>query len=178
MERAGKHGRRYRTRQERTRFLATAVVLYVVWILFSARLELFWLAAGAVGSLGIAGMTHRVFFNHHAQQSVKHILNPFAWALAGCTLVANLYASSWAVCKAVFTKRIAPEIVKVDTDLPTEAARIVLGTSITFTPGTAMVSLEDSALWVHFLFAGMCKPDRVSSAIKGRMEQRLTRVWQ
>lgn len=162
----------------RTRFLATAAVLYAVWILFSARLDLFWLAVGAVGSLGIAAMTHRVFFNKPIQRPVKHILNPLAWALAGCTLVANLYVSSWAVCKAVFTKRIAPEILMIDTELPTEAARIALGISITFTPGTAMVSFENGMLGVHFLFAGLCEPDRVSSAIKGRMERRLMRVWQ
>lgn len=174
---AGFKKKKNRRRGQWARFLSTACVLYGIWILFSARLELFWLAAGAVGSLGISAMTHRVFLNTRASHQVRLNFKPCAWSYAGFSLIANLYISSWAVFKAVITKRIAPAIVTVDTDLPTEAAKIILGTSITFTPGTAMVSLEDGKLGVHFLFAGFCKPDKVSSVIKGKMEARLMKVW-
>ncbi|MBE7560429.1 Na+/H+ antiporter subunit E [bacterium] len=46
---------------------------------------------------------------------------------------------------------IRPGFIRVETTLPSRAARVILASSITLTPGTLAVDLVDSSLYIHWI---------------------------
>lgn len=56
-----------------------------------------------------------------------------------------------------YRNEIDPVIVKFHTDLKSKTARVVLANSITLTPGTITVALEENELTVHALDADLVK---------------------
>lgn len=93
-------------------------------------------------------------------------------------LVTTLYASSWAVLKAILSGRISPAIVQVRTKLHSNAGRVSLANAITFTPGTATISLEDDVLTVHWLFGNDQNCATSPDSVKIPMEEKIMKVWQ
>jgi multicomponent Na+:H+ antiporter subunit E len=73
-----------------------------------------------------------------------YLLGPFLWALT----LANLE-----VVYRVITGRFKPAIVKVETGLKSETGTVVLANSITLTPGTLSVDIdeENHVLYIHCL---------------------------
>ena len=69
------------------------------------------------------------------------------------TLVKEIIKANFAVIRMIMSSRyeIEPAIVRFKTDLRTTPARITLANSITLTPGTITVLLEDDEYVVHCL---------------------------
>jgi multicomponent Na+:H+ antiporter subunit E len=54
---------------------------------------------------------------------------------------------------------------------------MVLSNSITFTPGTITLDLNDDHLTVHWFFCNTRHAKAAGEAVKGRMEGFLRKVW-
>lgn len=54
-----------------------------------------------------------------------------------------------------YRTEVDPVIVRFRTDLKSKTARVVLANSITLTPGTITIALEEDELIVHALDAGL-----------------------
>jgi multicomponent Na+:H+ antiporter subunit E len=78
---------------------------------------------------------------------------------------------------AVFTGKASPRIVHFRTRLRSDFARMVLSNSITFTPGTITLDLNDDHLTVHWFFCNTLHAKAAGEEVKGRMEGFLRRVW-
>lgn len=68
-------------------------------------------------------------------------------------LVKEIIKANFVVIKMIMSSRyeIEPAVVRFKTDLKTQQARILLANSITLTPGTITVSLEEDEYVVHCL---------------------------
>ncbi len=90
-------------------------------------------------------------------------------------LVFEVIKANIAVLKIVFSSKydFEPAIIKFRTNLKTKTARAVLANSITLTPGTITVSLEDDEYIVHCLDKDFGKGIEACIFIKllERMEQ-------
>ncbi|MEG0020732.1 MAG: Na+/H+ antiporter subunit E, partial [Oscillospiraceae bacterium] len=73
--------------------------------------------------------------------------------LAACEKKEDIIKSSFAVIKMTFITKIdiQPQIVFFDVPIKTEFLRVVLANSITITPGTITVNVEDNRFCVHAL---------------------------
>ena len=160
-----------------TRFLFTFLALFGAWLLFSSRTDRFSLIAGAAGALIIALLTFRVFIAEHDAALHGIIPRPLPLVLFFFYLIGSLYASSFRVLRGVITRRPSPRIVHFRTRLRTDMARMVLCNSITFTPGTMTLDLNDDHLTVHWFFATTSHSRAAGEAVKGRMEKILGRIW-
>lgn len=159
------------------RFLFTAIFLYAVWLLFTASLEPYSLIFGALGSLLIAALTFNIFIARH-QANVKYIIpNPVHLILYICILVYFLYRSSVIMVWAVITGRASPRIVHFRTRLKSDMARIVLANSITITPGTITLDVNDDHLTVHWFFCDTSHAKLAGEKVKGRMERFIGKIW-
>lgn len=159
------------------RFSITAVLLFAVWMLFTASFEPFSLAAGAAGALLIAGLTYDLFIAEH-QANIRFILpNPLYLLLYFFTILFFIYQSSFVMLKAVITGRSNPKIVHFRTRLRSDMARMILANSITLTPGTITLDLNDDHLTVHWLFSSTSHAKAAGEAVKGRMERHIQRIW-
>jgi multicomponent Na+:H+ antiporter subunit E len=159
------------------RFMITALTLFGLWLLFATSLSGFALAAGAVGSIIIAGLTYDVFIAKH-QANIRFILPNPIWVLLYLPLlVFKLYGSSILMLIAVFTGNINPRIVHFKTRLRSDFARMLLANSITLTPGTITLDLNDDHLTVHWMFSTTSHAKAAGNAVKGAFERVIGRIW-
>lgn len=159
------------------RFLITAAALFGVWLIFSSRFQLYSLLAGGLGAIIVAALTYEVFLARH-QASIRFFVpNPFFFIAYFFLVVYYLYAASFKMLAAVVTKKVRPRIVHFRTTLHSDLARMTLANSITLTPGTITVDLNDDHLTVHWSFCTTTHSRGAGEIIKGRMEKVLHRVW-
>jgi len=139
------------------RFIVTAVVAYVVYLLLtigSGTVGL-WssgeLIIGAVLAVVVGALLKNRFIG-----SDLRMLNPRRWL----TFIVYLFPFFWAMAKAnvdvayrVITGRINPAILKIDPKLDRDLAITMLATSITLTPGTLSVDVDEKTneLYVHWI---------------------------
>lgn len=191
--------RRYREVQLRGRHGAetlgrigfTATFLFIVWIAFTADARPYSLVAGALASLALALLGHRIFITHR-DSTVRHILpHPLKLPAYLLVLIGEMYISSLFVLAAVWRGRNDSRIVRFHTCLESDIGRLILANSITFTPGTITLNLETDEYLVHWFLAN--SPGRpqgrkagVSFAeasemedaqtVKGKLEKALSKV--
>lgn len=160
-----------------TRWTITSIVLFGVWLLFSDSFDPFHLIAGAVGAVLIAALTFDEFIAPH-EASLRFFMPrlPMLAVYLGY-LVYALYVSSWKMLTAVITGHVNPRIVHFRTRLRSDLARMVLSNSITFTPGTITLDLNEDHLTVHWLFSTTGHMKAAGDAVKGPLERLLHRVW-
>lgn len=159
------------------RFALTFLAMFTVWLVFIAHPEPLMLAAGGAGSIIIAALTYDVFIPKN-QAHLRFLLpNPFYLIIYLARMVFHLYQASIRMLGAVITGRAHPRIVHFRTPLRSDLARMALANSITITPGTLTLDLNDDHLTVHWFFATTSHSKRAGELIKGRMERDLGKVW-
>lgn len=160
-----------------TRILITTVALFALWLIFTFRLDLFSLLAGFIGSLVVALLTYNVFIREHDASRHAFMPRPLAFLLFFFILVYYMYASSIRMLATIAKKNPNPRIVHFRTRLHSDLARMVLANSITFTPGTITLDLNDDHLTVHWFFCNTSHSKAAGEAVKGKMEKHLRKVW-
>ncbi|MBE0431598.1 MAG: Na+/H+ antiporter subunit E [Dehalococcoidia bacterium] len=138
-------------------FLTTAGVAYLVYLLLTigSGHVLLWsphqLIIGAVFAAVVGVLLRNRFIGKD-----RRMLNPVRWV----TFVAYLFPFFWAMARAnidvayrVITGRINPAIVKINPGLKTDMGLTILANSITLTPGTLSVEIDEDAneLYVHWI---------------------------
>lgn len=135
---------------------ALAFLVYLVLTLPSGSLGL-WsldeLLAGGVISLLVALVSYRLLW----ERGGWRLLNPWRWLvflvyLFGPFLLAMAKANL-DVAYRVITGRINPGIVKFNPGLKTDAGRTMLANSITLTPGTLTLEVDEESgdFYVHWI---------------------------
>lgn len=160
-----------------TRFAITGVALYAVWLLFTASFDPYSLFAGAIGSVIIAALTHDVFIAEHEASLRSFMPRPLYVVFFMLYLIWSMYVSSVIMLKAVVLGEATPRVVHFRTRLKSDLARMVISNSITFTPGTITLDLNDDHLTVHWFLATTMHSRAAGELVKGRFEDQLQKVW-
>lgn len=94
-------------------------------------------------------------------------------------LMWQIVLSNWDVARRVISPRlpIDPGIVKVRTSLKTPLGRLILANSITLTPGTLTVDIEDDLLCIHWIDVQSEDIEAATSAIVGNFERHLEVIF-
>jgi multicomponent Na+:H+ antiporter subunit E len=159
------------------RLIITTLFLFVLWLLLTADFAFFSLFFGFLGSLLVGSLTYDIFIPYH-QANIRYFLpNPFALAYYVVVLVVMLYRSSFRMLVAVATGKTNPRIVHFRTRLKSDLARMALANSITFTPGTLTLDLNDDHLTVHWMFSTTTHAKRAGQEIGGTIERVIGKVW-
>jgi len=134
-----------------------AFVSYLVLTSFSGGIVL-WskgeLIAGAVISFFVALATGKVLCP--TSKSFR-MLNPIRWLKLLLYLIGPFFLAmakaNFDVAYRVITGRIKPGIVKISPDLKTDLGITLLANSITLTPGTLSVDIDEekNELYVHWI---------------------------
>jgi len=140
-------------------FLATAVFAFLSYLMLTTASGdlLLWskeeLIVGAVFAVIVAAITRKMFFKKNLR-----MLNPVRWFLFLIYLVGPFF---WGMARAnidvacrVITGRINPGIVRVSPGLKTDLGITMLANSITLTPGTLSVDIDEETndLYVHWIW--------------------------
>jgi multicomponent Na+:H+ antiporter subunit E len=166
-----------RTKWAIVRFLMTTVSLMGGWILFTWSVEPGSLLAGLAASLLVSYITYSIFIDEEEAGRRAHLPRPHVFLVFLAVLVFNMYVASFQVLWQIIRGRIKPGIVHFRTRLRSDIARVALTHSITLTPGTVTVLLDDDHLIVHWLEAKTTHSRYAGNLIKGVYEELLKRVW-
>lgn len=164
-------------------WFATFVLCYFFWILLTGSFAWQELVAGAVVSAGVALFSARWFVHESPGRFFSGRLFILIWycvAIFPCELIkANCDMAKRALSPKL---KINPGIIKVPVDVPTEYGKTMLANSITLTPGTITVDIDEheGQTWYYIHWIDVVETDRTAAGeiIKGRMEKWLRRIWQ
>jgi multicomponent Na+:H+ antiporter subunit E len=144
-------------------FLVTAVFAFLVYLVLTAGSGTIglWsqaeLIAGGVISLIVAAISR----NYFCRTGDYRMANPLRWVMLGLYAVVPFFIemahANIDVAYRVITGKIRPGIVKLSPDLETDFGVLLLANSITLTPGTLTVGIDEETndLYVHMINIGM-----------------------
>lgn len=159
------------------RILLTTLYLLVGWVLFTGTTALASLTVGLMFCLGVAALTYSVFIDEQEAHR-KSLLPHIHWLLLFLLVVVyKMYIASFQVLFNVMRGDINPRVVHFRTRLRSDVARVILANSITLTPGTITLNLDDDHLIVHWLDAKTLHSKYAGELIKGDFEALLKRVF-
>jgi len=130
-----------------------SIFIYLLyWIILSERFTMEGIIVGSFITLIV------LYFNKDSLKNIsfKKVINLKAlkyWSLFVILLIKEIIKANFHVAKIVLSPklRIAPVITGIKTDVKSEMHRVILGNSITLTPGTLTISLKNNELLVHCL---------------------------
>ncbi len=151
----------------RTLILKT-IGLFGLWILLSGKLDAFHLSIGFFGAALIAWINTEPQHLDEPPLPLARLVLYLPW------LFWEVVKSSLNITKIILDPKlpINPRLVQYPTNLGSNTAVVLLGNSITLTPGTVTIEVSSSKLVVHAL------DDESSNELESRsMEQKITEVF-
>lgn len=152
--------------------LATFVVMLAFWVILSGMFDAFHLTLGILSCLLVSLFSHNLLFYEGGPRlwlrGFVGILCYLPW-LFWQIVVANLQIT-WIVLHPRMLEMIDPQLIRFHTSLRTPIARVTFAQSITLTPGTISVSLDDDELTVYALTG------TAAASLPGEMERRIARA--
>ncbi|GHV91239.1 hypothetical protein AGMMS50268_17420 [Spirochaetia bacterium] len=159
------------------RIVFTWFFLFLLWFLFSARVNGYAVVTGCIASLCIAVLSFDVFIEEYEAGRRAIIPRLFPALVYAIQVVLAMYVSSFQVFRAVFSLHLNPRVVHFRTRLRADLARVVLAHSITFTPSTITLELDEDHYIVHWLFATTRHSVLAGEEVKGSLEKGIRRIW-
>lgn len=150
-------------------FIANTLALFSVWLVLSGKYDILHLVLGFMASSGVAwlntGFPHSPF--HHFPWARVMLYSPW--------LFLRVVESSVHLTKLILNPSlpIEPRLITYRSHLKHRGAIVLLGNSVTLTPGTITVELNGNEFLVHAIdeAAG-------NDLTTGRMERKIARVFQ
>ncbi|MGD8630908.1 MAG: Na+/H+ antiporter subunit E [Gammaproteobacteria bacterium] len=130
--------------------LSLFVSLMLFWMLISGDFGLLNLALGFASALLVVAIAHRMDVVDQASQPYQlSVRLPvyLAW------LARKVIKSNLDVTRAIWTpgKSISPALVRLRISQQTALGKVIYANSITLTPGTVTLAIEDGEILVHAL---------------------------
>lgn len=151
------------------------IVFFLIWIIFNGRFTWEIAAFGAVIS-GVMYLFICKFLDYRPRKDL--ILCKKLFLILGylIVLVKEIIKANLTVIRMIMSARyeIEPAVVRFRTSLKSTSARVVLANSITLTPGTITVSLEEDEYVVHCLDKELARG--IDSSLFVKLLERLERV--
>lgn len=165
------------TKWKIVRINITAAYLFVGWMLFSESIEPASLLIGLCFCYGVASLTYSLFIDIREAERRSLIPRVHLIILYLFYILFKMYASSFKVLYHVIRGNINPRVVHFRTKLKSDLARVALTNSITLTPGTITLNIDDDHLIVHWLDSKTTHSRYAGDLIKGNMEKLLKRIF-
>ena len=143
------------------------IVLFGLWLILNGRITLeiclFGVALSALIYLFMC-----VFMDFSVKKDMKLMRNAGYAVAYFFVLLKEIFVSNFKVMTIVLFKRIpiTPALTEVRVELSSKITRTILANSITLTPGTITVKVEDDVFTVHCLSAEMIEGIEDSTFVK------------
>ena len=154
-------------------FAVTFILLLVFWIFMSGLFDLWHFGLGVVSCALIAYLSNDLLFTDRQvsgkRTELVRLVTYIPWLLYQIYL-ANIYVAKLALHPRM-NELIFPHIVKFRTRLKSDMAIMTFANSITLTPGTITVLIEDDYFYVHALDLPL------ADSLPGEMEERVAKIF-
>ena len=158
-----------------SKVIVTFLCMWALWIVFTGSVSGQELLVGGISAAFVAGISYGLFTKNPGK-----MLHPKRWG----RLIAYFPAYIWAEMKAhadVAARIINPSlplkpaIVKVPSKLESDVGLTTLANSITMTPGTLSVDVDEdnSDLYVHWIDASTLEEEGVQKEVGEPLEKHI-----
>lgn len=135
-----------------------AIALTLLWLGFSGLFKPLILILGVISigiSVGLAGRLGIIDRESSPYFRIPAFLRYAPW------LVMEILKANWTVLKAILSPDldIHPTLVKVRTRCKSDLAKVIFANSITLTPGTVTLRVDDEFMLVHGLYEADAQPE-------------------
>lgn len=150
--------------------ISLGVALYVLWILLSGFFEPLLLSLGLLSCVLVVVIALRMDVIDHESYPI-HILPGLIFYLPW--LLLEIAKANVAVAKLILSPKlpISPTVVRIRSSQTTHVGRVTYANSITLTPGTVSMSLDEEEIEVHALTEGFAEDLRA-----GEMDRRVKQL--
>ena len=131
----------------------TFCVMFAFWIVMSGKFDFFHLTMGLLSSGLVTWLSHDLLFSVHTKKfgdlmvEIGRFLRYVVW-LSWQIVMANIHIAGLALSPQA-REIMDPHVISFKTVLKTDFARFVLANSITLTPGTVTIRIQDDVFYVH-----------------------------
>lgn len=153
--------------------LLTFCLLFVTWVAFSAKFDVFHLGLGALSAVLVTVFSQDLLFEdrrkslgERASEAGRFAGYAF-WLLWQITL-ANVHVFKLAMTSAGRAE-MAPRVIRFKTRLKTDFAKFVFANSITLTPGTVTIRVEGDEFVVHAISEAVTEDLLEAREMEGRV---------
>lgn len=145
-------------------------MLFVIWVILSGKIDLFHLGMGVLTVVGLIWL-------HRGLDPLRPVDSPrlrigrmiiyFIW------LFKEMILSALFVAREILRKdvKIKPQLLHFEAEQPTVLNAVIFGHSITLTPGTITLDLEDNRYLVHAL-----TDETARGVLEGSMSQKVAKL--
>ncbi|OGO24851.1 MAG: hypothetical protein A2144_04065 [Chloroflexi bacterium RBG_16_50_9] len=170
---------RYR-RERLTTAVSEFVALLIMWLILSGHFQVKYILLGVASACLITFLTHDTFIAifHNEIIEKKSLWLAFAKFLRFLAympwLLYQIIKANIQVASIVLNPRmpIDPAFLQFKTQLNRKVAQVILATSITLTPGTITVRLEDGRYIIHALI-----PGSAGDLVEARMQNKVGAIF-
>jgi multicomponent Na+:H+ antiporter subunit E len=160
----------------------TFLLMFGLWIAMSGKFDLFHLILGVISSAIVAMISGDLLFQDRQKGLGYRIMQAGRFVHYAAWLVIQIiYANMYVVRLALTTKKMEqvldPYIFSFKSHLKTPFAQFVLANSITLTPGTVTIRIEDGIFLVHAI-TGPAAGDLADTDVINGMERRVAAVFE
>lgn len=127
-------------------------LFFLVWIIFNGAVTMEIVLFGVAVSFAMYVFICK-FMNYSIHRDIAYGKRGLRIIQYVFVLVWEIVKANFAVIKLITSSRydLEPVLIRFKTDLKTKQARVILANSITLTPGTITVTLEEDEYVVHCL---------------------------
>jgi len=149
--------------------ILTFIVMLLFWVMLSGMFDPFHLSLGVVCCLLVAQFSSHLLFKEmkvslNARQVIGLIVYQ-PWLFWEIT-ISSIHVA-YLVLHPQMKKKMDPQLIRFKTRLKSQFAKVTFAQSITLTPGTITVSINDDEMTVYAL------TDAAASSLPGEMERRV-----
>jgi multicomponent Na+:H+ antiporter subunit E len=155
------------------RYLYTFLIMFGFWILLSGKFDLFHLTLGVLSSALVSFISADLFMYGQGKNRLStglRFLLYLPWLLY--QIVLSTMHVTFLALHPKMKDQIDPTIVTFKTKLKTDIGKVALANSITLTPGTITIRIEDQVFYVHAISR------KAAAGLPGEMEDRLANVFE
>lgn len=127
-------------------------VLFMLWLIFNGRITTEVLALGAIFTTGLAYFSIH-YLEYSLLKEARLLKKAPLFLIYAVHLFIEILKANIHVIKLVLSPKIEvrPSLVHFQIPLKTMGARVMLANSITLTPGTITIDLDEQGYYVHNL---------------------------
>jgi multicomponent Na+:H+ antiporter subunit E len=155
-------------------FVLTFFIMFVFWVLFSGKFDLFHISLGVGSSLIVAAVSKDLLFPSEITPGFIICWLRFVGFIPW--LFYQIFLANMRILYIVFHPRmkelIDPKIINFSSKLTNDISRTTFANSITLTPGTVTVNVS-----VLGKFRVHCIDEKSGRSLPGEMERRIAKVF-
>jgi len=156
------------------RYIYTFLIMMGFWVILSGKFDLFHLTLGVISSTLVTFLSTDLFMPDKKTKGRLAVSFRFIayipWLLY--QIVLSTIHVAYLALHPKMLKYIDPTIVTFKTKLKSNVAQVALANSITLTPGTITIRIENGIFYVHAISR------KAAAGLPGEMEDRLARVFE